>query len=847
VAGGAIAGHATLASASRLAASRFATRVLVSHAVVAECLSEDGLLAFFEGRATTQERDRIERHLCDCASCRRVVAAFGPTSPRGAPEQEPRAEDVIDGQYRVARVIGRGGMGAVFLAYDLRLDRNVALKFCANDAAATALRVEREAIALARLAHPNVVVVHQVGEWRGEVYIAMEYVTGGNAREWLQVRRPGWREIVALYAAAGEGLAAAHQAGFVHRDFKPDNVLVGSDDRPRVADFGLVGADAGVPRTEAADASRARLTRTDAILGTLGYMAPEQLRGGDVDARADQFAFCVALWEALYGARPFAGATPAELGAAIATGPRRSTRGRGPRRIEAALRRGLAADRERRWPSMQALVAELRRERRVSRLMIAGAGAGVALAAVAVVAASRADSDAAGPPCTALPGDASDIYVDAAGVGSGTGTSACPYPTITRALEVSRPKRTIHVAAGSYDAARGERFPLIVRGDTRIVGAGADTTRVTGTGAFDPRGTGIGNGPAPATFVVGDDRAPVELSGLALVGGADRDGFGVICDRGNLGALGRTTTQPPPSFAATDVDVSGYEVGILATVTIGGNGCNARLVRAIVHDAGMGVWVLGCGAAEEPTPRRTAAALDIEASSVRAIRYPDKDPRTGRGIVAWDCTRWLAVRDTDVGRGDIGLEAVNHDAATTTMTLERDTFHDLRVAGVLIGRAAAIDRLVGNTFGNNTAKAPASIAERGVGLLLDGGNEEKAYPAVRLARDNAFFDNDVAIELRGRWPVLGTIDFGRVDDPGRNSIRCNATLDGSSVPGHDLVVRAPIAASARITFAGDRWDHAPPSAGSANGDDIDAAPADRAAIDTSAAVAGREACSSRPP
>ncbi|MCW5809037.1 MAG: serine/threonine protein kinase, partial [Deltaproteobacteria bacterium] len=201
---------------------------------------------------------------------------------------------VIDGQYKVERVLGEGGMGVVYLARDLKLDREVAIKVGIERSAAAIGRLAREAMALARLSHPNVVVIHQVGELGGRAFVAMEYVPGGTARTWCQGK--GRREVVALYIAAGEGLAAAHAAGLVHRDFKPDNVLVGADGRPRVADFGLA-------RVQLAAGVGAGMT---GALGTPAYMAPEQFGDGEVDARADQFALCASLWEALFGERPFA-------------------------------------------------------------------------------------------------------------------------------------------------------------------------------------------------------------------------------------------------------------------------------------------------------------------------------------------------------------------------------------------------------------------------------------------------------------------------------------------------------------------------------------------------------------
>jgi outer membrane protein assembly factor BamB len=277
---------------------------------------------------------------------------------------------VVDGMYRIEDAIGEGGMGVVYRARDVRLDRAVAIKVGTAASAASLARASREALALARLSHPNVVVVYQVGELEGRLYLAMEHVAGGDARAWLRARPRGWREIIALYAGAGDGLAAAHAAGLVHRDFKPDNLLVGDDGRPRVGDFGLAreatSQDGDTVATT--EPTGNAITMVGAVVGTPAYMAPEQLAGDDVDARADQFAFCVSLWEALFGARPFRGTEPAELADAIARGDVRApARADVPPHVIAALRRGLAADRDARWPSMAPLLAELRRDPRVGR------------------------------------------------------------------------------------------------------------------------------------------------------------------------------------------------------------------------------------------------------------------------------------------------------------------------------------------------------------------------------------------------------------------------------------------------------------------------------------------------
>jgi hypothetical protein len=264
------------------------------------------------------------------------------------------------GRYTLTDQLGVGAMGVVYRADDFGLGRQVALKLLHRPDDALTDRLVREARSMAQVNHPNVVAVYDVGVADRTTYIAMELVSGTSLRWWQQQARTV-AQIVEAYIAAGRGLAAAHAAGIVHRDFKPDNCLVGSDGRIRVTDFGLAAArPSETPRPEAID-----LTASGSVLGTPAYMAPEQFTGGNVDPRTDQFNFCVALYEALYGSRPFAGKTFDELGEHVREG-----RVRPPpagSRVSGALRaivlRGLSVRPGDRFATMDHLLAELGRDR----------------------------------------------------------------------------------------------------------------------------------------------------------------------------------------------------------------------------------------------------------------------------------------------------------------------------------------------------------------------------------------------------------------------------------------------------------------------------------------------------
>jgi tetratricopeptide (TPR) repeat protein len=324
-----------------------------------------------------------------------------PARARGSGRVEPARGDTI-GRYVVLGRVGAGGMGVVYAAYDPELDRKIALKILHTSQAGSggSVRLLREAQALARLGHPNVVAVHDVGQTSDGIFIAMEFVEGRTLGAWLAHAPRTQTEILHAFAQVGRGLCAAHDKGLVHRDLKPDNVMLGDDGRARVMDFGLARrAVASEPASAEVDAEdsvtrptrgalEADITRHDSVLGTPAYMAPEQHTGGDVGPAADQFAFCVALYEALYRERPFAGDTLASLAFSVCSGEVRPPPPHSgvPTWLRRVLLRGLGTDPGARWPSLAALCGALERDptRRRRRAFAFG---GVLVAVVGIGAA----------------------------------------------------------------------------------------------------------------------------------------------------------------------------------------------------------------------------------------------------------------------------------------------------------------------------------------------------------------------------------------------------------------------------------------------------------------------------
>ena len=309
----------------------------------------------------------------------RSIEGLSPHDTRTMPDgQRPRALEPGDraGRFEVTGKLGAGGMGEVYAAYDSQLHRRVALKVMRGrrHGAAEGAGLQREAQAMARLQHAHVVTVYDVGRLEGgEEFVAMELVDGSSLRQWLAAQERNPREILKVFLGAGRGLAAAHEAGIVHRDFKPDNVLVGKDGSVRVADFGLA-----VPVAPEGDPTRASLL---SFAGTPRYMADEQRRGLPADARSDQYSFCVALYEALAGRHPFE-VRDAQGRATLdrpAPAPPPRTAGLSSA-VWPAILRGLSKDPGKRHASMPALLRELEHDPWQARTRWGA----VALAAVAI-------------------------------------------------------------------------------------------------------------------------------------------------------------------------------------------------------------------------------------------------------------------------------------------------------------------------------------------------------------------------------------------------------------------------------------------------------------------------------
>lgn len=342
---------------------------------------------------------------------------LGDTNLATTRTSEPRLSNRLPsgttlGRYEIKDVLGSGGMGVVYRAFDPELGRLIALKVvhAERDAEPSQSngRLVREAQAMARLANPHVIVVHDAGTVGNQVFVAMELVDGQDLASWELAAPRSWREVVNVYTQAARGLAAAHDAGLVHRDFKPANALIARDGRVRVLDFGLARSldhDAsldplGATRPAVTPSGRHLvMTQTGAVMGTPQFMSPEQHHGERADARTDQFSFCVALYHALYGGYPFIGKTYAELAVAVTDGePVVPPRGSVPSGLAKVVMRGLQREPAKRFASMSELIAALDAAMPRKRWPLVAGASVVVLALAAVIVALMTRNPRSGAP-----------------------------------------------------------------------------------------------------------------------------------------------------------------------------------------------------------------------------------------------------------------------------------------------------------------------------------------------------------------------------------------------------------------------------------------------------------------
>ncbi|PCC69885.1 Serine/threonine protein kinase [Nannocystis exedens] len=382
-----------------------------------------------------------------------------------------RSAPIKIGRFTVLDRLGEGGMGVVYTAYDDKLDRKVAVKVLRGEATreddTSRQRLMREAQAMARLSHPNIVTVHEVGDYEDQVFVAMEFVRGMSLDAWMRRRERSWREVLAVFVQAGRGLQAAHAAGIIHRDFKPHNVLVGDDGAVKVLDFGLARA-AGyadsdelaitAKRSESAGhALMVPLTQTGAIMGTPAYMAPEQHEGRPASAASDQFAFCISLYEGVYKRHPFSTDSLASLiGDAILGRVAPPPAGaKVPARIFRALQRGLSVAVDRRFASMAELLAELERdpEARRRRLFASTAFAGF-VGVAGFGAAALQQPAAAAPICSGAADELAAVWSGerSEAVRSAMSATGVPYAADTW----SKVQPQLEAYASAWIAMRGE-------------------------------------------------------------------------------------------------------------------------------------------------------------------------------------------------------------------------------------------------------------------------------------------------------------------------------------------------------------------------------------------------------
>jgi tetratricopeptide (TPR) repeat protein len=601
---------------------------------VATCLSAEQIALYVAGDATNATI--VQRHVDGCETCRQCVAAA---------VHAGRGERTL-GRYVVIDELGTGGMGVVYRAFDPELGRQIAVKLLHGEPDEARARLAREGRALAALSHPNVVTIYDIGTAGDDMFIAMELVAGTTLRRWLAEQPREQRDILDAFRQAGRGLAAAHASGLVHRDFKPENVLVRPDGRVQVGDFGLartVGEPVETPDAATTGDGGGRLTRTGAVLGTIPYMAPEQVNGEQADARTDQFSFAVALFEALTGERPFPAATVAELRDQFRRGSDPSdVRDGQPTGIaklagwvRLAVARGLAFDPSARHPSMEAFVDALGRDPRRRRAWIAGVGAlALGASAITAVIASRAHAPScAAPRFDGIWDPARRTSIEAAFGATGKPFAHDAWTAATRALDAY---------TSSWTAAEVSACT-----DTRVAGTQSEALLDLRIECLDERRTAV----AALVDVFANADAPVVENAVRAVQQLPQ--LAACADKAALAQ----TVRPPDSAVAAKVTAVRVQLAQATALRAAGKPEPAAAIATTAADAALAIGY---------------APLSAEALFARGTLELDRDHAD-----VGDKTLALAADQAEAGRDDVTkAEALTQRVRAAQQRAQYEVAHD---------------------------------------------------------------------------------------------------------------------------------------------------------------------------
>jgi Protein of unknown function (DUF1565) len=437
-----------------------------------------------------------------------------------------------------------------------------------------------------------------------------------------------------------------------------------------------------------------------------------------------------------------------------------------------------------------------------------------------------------------VPETRSDFYVDSRAQVAATGSLGCPFSTVGGALSPAGASqattRTVHVAAGIY---ANEVFPLVVRNGVSVVGESAATTILQGEGKLDHSAAGGAlNGTGYyATVLAGDASQVNALSNLTLRPAASPSPvpshFGVFCDQGNTP---QTIANPPspspsPNTLLSNLTLTGYDYGLIVTNSTvpSATGCDVRMVSSTLTSNNVGAWVVGCGTGG-PGSIVAATVGDLGSATGNNFKSNSNAGHGGYGLIVWDCSSPVGISNNTFDGDDSGIALAQHGRLDPGIlvpgyiTVENNVFKNLYNFGLDMGAAVLVERLIGNSFTNIT-----NAGSTGTGIILENssGGAGNYRPQIKRARNNQIIGNDVGMIVRGGTPIAPDpsgfdTDFGTDADPGNNLFRCNSS---TGAIGYDLQVASMATGGGTLRFAGNQWDHAPPSAASgsgANGTDV---------------------------